>query len=457
MNTTSVSVDVRKELARIVGDVNFREGAAGEHLIDGMKHGCKVAAGDAEQVAAVLRFASENDLVIVPHGGGTMQSAGYMPERIDILLSTERLNKVLHYDAGDLTLSVGAGMKLAELHTILAKYGQFLPLDAPTQETATVGGTLAANVCGPLQVGYGSARDFCIGIEFVTGDGVIARGGGRVVKNVAGYDMMKLLIGSHGTLGVITSANFKVFPMPNKTRTFVCEFSSTEELAAFFARVTISPFSPMRLEVVSPMGMEYVSGQEAVRNPDHYAPSATLAVTSDWRLYICVAGSEAVLKRYRNELGAKISKEIIGSDEEKLWHRISNWRTTVAERHPHAMHARLWFPMNATSIVLKETEQCAVENNLLFACVGRPSVGNMSVAFVPIATDPASSMQYANTISALRAALPAGCGVSVTRCPLEAKARFDVWGAPQADVELMRDIRRAMDPQMILNRGRYIV
>jgi len=203
--------------------------------------------------------------------------------------------------------------------------------------------------------------------------------------------------------------------------------------------------------------MEYVAGLETARNPDNYSPSAKVAGASSWRMYLCAAGSEAVLVRYRKEMGAAVSIEIGDADEDLLWRRISDWTATIAERHPHAMQARFWFPMDATSKVLKEAERCAVENNLLFACAGRPSLGNMNAAFIPIATDPASSMQYANTISALRAALPAGCGVSVTQCPVEAKARFDVWGAPQADIELMRSIKLALDPKMILNRGRYIV
>jgi len=456
MSTTSISVDLRNEIAKIVGAGSVSESSE-RHLIDGVKPGCVVFPVDAEQVAAVLKFASGNDLVVVPHGGGTMQSVGFTLERTDILLSTERLNKVLHYDSGDLTLSVEAGMKLAEVQNLLAERGQFLPLDPPSHQNATIGGTLAANVCGPLQVGHGSVRDFCIGIEFVTADGTIARGGGRVVKNVAGYDLMKLLIGSHGTLGVITSANFKVFPQPKHTQTFVCEFVSAEELSACISRVVKSPLSPIRLEVVSPMGMEYVAGLESVRNPDNYSPSAKVAGATKWHLYLSAAGSEAVLARYRNELGVVLSKEIGGAEADSLWRRISDWQTTISARHPHAMQARMWFPMDATAKVLESAERSAVENNLLFACAGRPSVGNMNAAFLPIATDPASSMQYANTISALRAALPAGCGVSVTQCPVEAKARFDVWGAQQADIELMHGIKQALDPKMILNRGRYIV
>ena len=386
-----------------------------------------------------------------------MPSAGYTPERVDILLSTQRLNSVLHYDAGDLTLSVGAGMKVAEVQKLLATHGQFLPLDPPNPEQATIGGTLAANTCGPLQVGYGSARDFCIGIEYVTGDGIVASGGGRVVKNVAGYDMMKLLIGSYGTLGVITSANFKVFPLPKQMRTFVMQFDDLAKMAEFLSILTRSPFSPISMEVVSPLGMEYIVEPLQPRNPDDYLPISTVHVNVAWHVYVRAAGSDAVLGRYVRELGAEVKSVLQGDEEGALWRGLSDWPVNVAAKHPHSMQVQLAFPKSCIAQVLQQAESSAVANNLLFTAAGRPTAGNMIATFLPFTTDPASSMQYANAMSALRAELPKGCTATALRCPKEAKERFDVWGTPKADLQLMREIRRAMDPKLILNRGRYIV
>jgi glycolate oxidase FAD binding subunit len=136
---------------------------------------------------------------------------------------------VQHYDAGDLTFGAGAGMTISDVQKTLAANSQMLPLDPMQSDRATVGGVLASNAHGPMKSGFGGVRDCCIGVHFVTADGNIAKGGGRVVKNVAGYDLMKLMIGSFGTLGIITSANFKVFPAPMQTRTFVCAFSSVAE------------------------------------------------------------------------------------------------------------------------------------------------------------------------------------------------------------------------------------
>src|SRR6266849_180639 len=145
--------------------------------------------------------------------------------------TTSRSNRVLAYDPRDLTLGVEPGVRIEDLLRVLAEQKQFLPLAVPFAERATVGGIVAANSSSPLRHAYGGVRDFCLGMEFVTGEGVISKGGGRVVKNVTGYDLHKLLVGSLGTLAVITRVNFRTFPMPQARGTFVATFSSAE--AAF--------------------------------------------------------------------------------------------------------------------------------------------------------------------------------------------------------------------------------
>jgi glycolate oxidase FAD binding subunit len=183
-----------------------------------------VRPASAEEISALLKIASEERWTVVPFGRGTRQQVGQIPESIDVVLSTERLNRIESYDPGDLTIAVQAGATVESVTSACAQHQQLFALQAPAG--ATVGGALAANESGPLRAGFGAPRDFCIGVNFVTGDGASGRGGGRVVKNVAGYDLMKLMIGSFGTLGVIVSANFKLFPLPRQTATFICEFDS---------------------------------------------------------------------------------------------------------------------------------------------------------------------------------------------------------------------------------------
>ena len=199
-----------------------------EHVAESRATPQRVAAspGSADEVAAIVRLANQHGFSIAPDGG---LSGRHFPSKADVLLRMHRLTEVEHYDPADLTVGVGAGTTVAQLNALVAGGNLMFGCDPAFPEQSTIGGVLAAAKHGPMRQGFGGVRDFCIGIRFVTGDGRKAKGGGRVVKNVAGYDLMKLLIGSYGTLAVITSASFKLFPAPRQTRTFLAEFATWQE------------------------------------------------------------------------------------------------------------------------------------------------------------------------------------------------------------------------------------
>src|SRR5258707_3363993 len=180
-------------------------------------------------MAAVLRIVYERALVVAPAGGMTQMQAGGIPDRVDVLLQTTRLDDIKHYDPGDLPSGVGPGIRLGEMKRPLGEHQQWIPWDPPNMDSATIGGLLATAAAGPLKAGAGGPRDFCIGVQFVLAEGKMGKGGGRVVKNVAGYDLMKLMIGSHGSLAGITRANFKIFSPPPPTQTPLFPFASGTE------------------------------------------------------------------------------------------------------------------------------------------------------------------------------------------------------------------------------------
>src|SRR5579859_8065842 len=167
-----------------------------------------------EEVAAVLRFASSEGLVVIPRGGGTQLDYGAPPSRADIILSMARISGVIEHAPHDLTLTVRAGTPLVDLQRALGEARQWLALDSPLAPGATIGGIIATNATGPRRLRYGGVRDQIIGVRVALADGTIARGGGKVVKNVAGYDLPKLYTGALGTLGVILSASFRLYPIP---------------------------------------------------------------------------------------------------------------------------------------------------------------------------------------------------------------------------------------------------
>lgn len=459
MSTATLPASLAQELAAICSleHVEERPAALEKFSIDEVSPRVAVAPGSTEELASVLALASARDLSVVPAGGYTGQQAGRVAERIDILLQTERLNRILHYDSGDLTVSAGAGCTLGQLQSVLSERGQFLPVDPARPETATIGGLLATAAHGPLRHAYGGLRDFCIGIQFVTGDGKLAKAGGLVVKNVTGYDLMKLLIGSYGTLGVISSANFKVSPLPKQTRTFIAKFAVLAEAITFRDRIASSPLTPMCLEVISPGAMEYLEPQPAPRDPDHYHPLQASAPDNAWRVVLRAAGSDAVLSRYRRELGEAVSEELAAASEAGLWRHAIDLVPAIKARHRNGMVLEMNMPPSEAQKAIEAAERAALDNNFIPAITGRVGLGLFVLGFVPLSVDPPSAMQYATAVSALRAALPYDSALMVASCPTEAKRHFCVWGSSPTDFGSMRAVKRALDPKGILNRGRFFV
>lgn len=458
MSTVAAAESVQREVAAIVGEKNVQSSGNEQFAINGVVPGSVVTPGSPEEIAAVLALANGKGLIVAPAGGFTKQDIGGVPERVDILLRTTRLHGIQHYDPGDLTVSIHAGTPFAEALGQLAEHKQWLPYDAANLKTATVGGCLATGATGPIKHASGGLRDFCIGVEFVIAEGKVAKGGGMVVKNVAGYDLMKLLAGSYGTIGVITRANFKVYPRPRQTRTFACSFASLDQALDFRTRILQSPLQPICLEIISPGAPEYLSDPVPANDPDHYAPSQPVAKASgEWQIVLRAAGSDNVLARYGKELGSAVTRTLDGAAEEQFWAWVSSFEYSVLARHRNAMVMYTHLTIQGVGPALKALEKASPDYNFIPAVVGRAATGNLVAAFVPLSVDPPSAMQYANCVSAFRGMLPAGSSAEVAHCPKEAKPHFDLWGTTPSDITMMRALKKAIDPNNILNRGRFIV
>jgi len=446
---------LQQELAAIVGAAHVGTPSV---EINGVTPPVSVEPASEDEIAAVLRVAHQRELVVVPAGAMTQIQTGGIYERADLLLQTTRLNDIRHYDPGDLTIGVGAGLRLGEMQRALAEHQQWIPYDPPNIESATIGGLLATSAAGPLKASAGGPRDFCIGIQFVLAEGQKGKGGGRVVKNVAGYDMMKLMIGSYGSLAVITGANFKVFPRPRQTRTYVCSLASSAEALSFANTVLRSPMWPMCLELVSPGAQEYLCDAPAAVDPDHYVPDhPAVKPASQWQVVVRMAGSDNILARCRRELGAAVTRELEGAAEEQFWGWVRQFEYSLLQRHRNAMVVQVNTSIQGEAAVLQALEKAAPDFNFIAAAVGRVPTGNLILGFLPLSVDPPSAMQYANCVSQFRGLLPAGSSAMVAHCPKEAKAHFDVWGTTPTDLQLMKAVKHALDPKNILNRGKFIV
>ena len=241
---TNVPVD---ELQNIVGADNIRE-ATPEDAVDGVEPSFVVEPGSVEETSELMRLASREGLVVSPRGGGTKMHLGDPPASLDLIVSTARMNEIIEHVPGDQVVRVQAGIRLQDLQEQLSGSDQMLAIDPP-ERGATIGGIVAANASGPRRYRYGTIRDLIIGITVVLHDGTVAKAGSKVVKNVAGYDLSKLFTGSLGTLGIIVTANFRLHPIPQASRTVAVEVESPEAAAGAAQAMMHSQVEPTAVEL----------------------------------------------------------------------------------------------------------------------------------------------------------------------------------------------------------------
>jgi len=386
----------------------------------------------AETLAALLAFVDGEGLKALPRGGGTHAGVGFPPSGGDVVLSLAGLNAIVEHAPHDQTVTVQAGLPLATLQAHLAQAGQWLALDPPLRPGATVGGLIATAVAGPRRLRYGGVRDQILGVRVALADGTVARGGGKVVKNVAGYDLPKLFTGSLGTLGVVLSASFRLYPLPAASRTLVCSARTVEPLCEAAQTITASTLTPTAIDLLGPEqdGQPY---RLAVRFQSRTERAVTEQVDTLLRLFGPEAETAIVLD---------------GPNEEKYWQELD------AQDIPDASTS--WLDLRATLLPgelagwLTALESVAKENVLVLRWRAHAGHGTVRARLVGHAD---ALVEAAKT---LREAAEAARGALV----VEAYAptligRIDPWGAPAA-LDLMRRVKAQFDPHNTLNPGRFV-
>lgn len=453
MSATPTSALIRLEGFLGSGNLHTDPTQLAGYEVDGLRPTAVTQPGSAGEVAEVVRFAAAERLAVIPVGGRSKLRIGAPPRRYDLAIDLTRLNRVLAYDPGDLTLGVQAGIRFAELSPVLAEKSQFLPLAPAFAEQATIGGILATNSGTPLRHAYGSARDYVLGMEFVTGEGIETKSGGRVVKNVTGYDLHKLMIGALGTLGVITRANFKTFPLPRAQTTFVASFDSAAQALEMCRVVAQSPLQPRLVEVVEPAAARMI-------DPGHARLPA-----GQWSVAVAAAGDERVVQRHGTDL-ARMAKEaratafVALTDEEKaaLLGRIREFPKLAMEFSPAATLFKISVLLAQMLALLERARQVTERNQLASMTLVRAS-GIVYLALVPTVLDAATLARLAQAATELIHASSSseiGGRPMIEWCPTELKSQVNVWGPARDDLMLMQRLKKAFDPQGILSPGRFI-
>jgi glycolate oxidase FAD binding subunit len=349
-------------------------------------------------------------------GGGTHLDLGLPPLKPGLAIDTTALNHVIDYPARDMTITVQAGITMAMLQATLAAEGQWLPIDVPQPERATLGGSVAANVSGPHRLGYGTLRDYVIGISFVTDEGQEVKAGGRVVKNVAGYDLMKLQVGALGTLGIVTQLTLKVKPKPEATALVRAE-CSTVELAGLLDALHASRSRPCVVEALS----------TGSGNWNIVAAFEEKAVTVEWQV-------GTVLKEI-NRFSVVPQLDAAG-----VWSSLTEPFAAGFAIKANVLPSRTAAFLEA---VAKADPATQVRSEALSGIVHAafPSAGTIDQA-------------RAIVEPLLNLACEAKGNLTICRCPAAWKPGLAIWGRPGSDRELMRTVKRSLDPTNLFNPGR---
>jgi len=395
----------------------------------------------ADELADAVREASARGQLIVPWGAGMLQHLGQAPLPGAQPLSTIALNRVLEYNPADLTITLEAGATLGAIQAALRQHSQWLPWDPPAPEQATIGGLLAAAASGPLRLGYGTPRDWTLGMRVALGDGRLVKSGGKVVKNVAGYDTHKLHIGALGTLGVIVETTLKVAPLPERIDSLVFACASLADACALAERLRERPLSPMSL-AASTGAPEFLPGARAL-------------------LAVRFAGvASAVARQVQAAIAIARARDMAQAELSAAQHQTI-WRALAGLPHPAlegdyangVLVIRAGAPVAILPRVLEALERHAPPTATT-QLVGYAGVG---VAYARWYLADASAVRVGAALAALRAALAQlGGYAAVEVAPQDLRAQLDLWGAPPATLALMRGLKAQWDPQAILNRGRYV-
>ena len=369
-----------------------------------------------EDLAVVLASAAAQNRTITLNGASTKHLMSGPVEPADVAVSTAAMTRVLQYEPRDLTISVESGMRYAVLSSLLAQNRQMIPLDPPFSDTATIGGVLASNTSGPRRRLYGTARDLVIGMKFATLEGKLVQSGGMVVKNVAGLDMGKLLIGSFGTLAAIAVVNFKLLPRPEAAVSFLLPFDTLDDALATRDRVLKGVMAPAAIDLLNP-------------------PAAGQLGYKGYGLALQMVGNAAAVERARREFAAPGVTVLENVEESRFWRQVQEYTPHFLEKFAQGAVVRASCTLSQVKEVMASLETAAIARAGSGVCYGYFTRADAAAKW-------------------MASAGRRGWKAVIEFAPDEQRAKLELWPAPGSDLEMMKKIKNMFDPNHLLNRGR---
>ena len=413
---------VTQQFVDIVGEGQLREGAA-EDAVDGVIPAHVARPESVEQISQLMTIASSNGLRVTPRGGGAGLGLGNLPGQVDLVIDMGRMDRLIEHSAGDLVAAMDTGARLTDVQARLASAGQMLALDGYAEDT-TIGGLIATDTSGPRRFQYGTVRDLLIGITIVLPDGTISKAGGKVVKNVAGYDLCKLITGSLGTLGIITKAIFRLHPRPAARRVVVAEVDTPEALVDAVQRILHSPLVPTAIQLAWPSGGQGRVGIlfESIE-PSVIAQAETAAST----------------------LAGVARSEVFDDDQVD-----DAWQAFEQGAPGESVEVKVTCLPTSLGETVAAMRQAADAHGGDYRLSGEAGTGIVRLHLADSDRD-----RLRKLVDGLRGSRSSG-HVTVPRAPSTVKQDLDVWGPVGNSEDLMRRVKYRFDPDNILNPGRFV-
>lgn len=383
-----------------------------------------------ESLATIVKYACENRLSILPCGSGSKLSWGGLVKDAQLVVSTQNCDRIIEHAVGDLTVTVEAGVKLCDLQKILAPTNQFLPLDPAYPESATIGGIVATADSGSWRQRYGGIRDMVLGLSFVRSDGQIAKAGGRVVKNVAGYDLMKLFAGSYGTLGIISQVTFRLYPLPEASQTIVLT-GDANAIATATQTILMSSLTPTAAEILAPAS---VNRLEIGREMGLMLRFQSIAQS--------IKEQSAQVELIARQLGLK-SSLYRDRDEINLWQRLQ--QAIQIPGSNESVTCKIGVMPNTAVKILEQCDRLTSNRGL-----GTINISSGLGRLHFVAPD-------MNQIQKMRSLLQENRGfLTLLEAPISIKQQIDPWGYTGNDLEIMRRLKEKFDPNNMFSSGCFI-
>lgn len=475
------SIEIINGLTGILGQecIEAKADVIAEYAVDAIIPTAVLFPENIQQVSEVVTYARRENLAIIPRGNGSKMATGNAPKRLDLVVCTSRMNHMTDVDTANLTITVEAGVRFRDIQARLAtregrcylpledfltegsdaissdraNTGYFLPIDAPFSTSATIGGIIACNSSGPRRLIYGPPRDIVLGVRFVAPNGEIVGTGGKTAKNVSGYDISKLMIGSLGSLGILCEITLRLLPLPERMETLLFSFRSFSKASAFANRIFETQLLPAAVEVLNESAF---SNLKTDYGPD-FRPG-------DYVVAVALEAFEKAVKRMRAEMldialtaGAKSDTRIQEDQHRRFWQAVGDLIPSLSRRFSNLITVQLNYPVSEWKQLIEFADNTFSTSHIEHTILAHTGSGVCLINLLIEQGDTPIMPRVAEAVAALlRRCVEAGGNLVVQRAPAELKQDLPMWGKTRPDFLVMKRISDQLDPSGIMSPGRFV-